>query len=135
MGHSFGGAFTQVLLDRGLGAAGVAISSAAVKGVMKLPLSTLRTGWPILRNPLNRHKAVAISLEQFHYRFTNHLDVEQSAPAYERYCVPGTGHVLFEGAAANFNPKAATKVDFGSDTVGRPCSSSPVASTTSAPRR
>src|SRR3954453_17742219 len=25
MGHSFGGAFTQILLDRGLGAAGVAI--------------------------------------------------------------------------------------------------------------
>ena len=49
MGHSFGGAFTQVLVDRGLGAAGVAIDSAAVKGVTKLPFSTLRTGWPILR--------------------------------------------------------------------------------------
>ena len=59
MGHSFGGAFTQILLDRGLGAAGVAVDSAAVKGVMKLPFSTLRTGWPILRNPRNRHRAVA----------------------------------------------------------------------------
>ena len=75
MGHSFGGAFTQVLLDRGLGAAGVAISSAAVKGIMKLPWSTLRTGWPILRNPANRNRAVSISLKQFHYRFTNHLTV------------------------------------------------------------
>jgi pimeloyl-ACP methyl ester carboxylesterase len=115
MGHSFGGAFTQVLLDRGLGAAGVAIDSAAVKGVMKLPFSTLRTGWPILRNPANRHKAVAISLKQFHYRFTNHLTVEASAPIYERYCVPATGRVLFEGASANFNPKASTKVDFRND--------------------
>lgn len=61
MGHSFGGAFTQVLLDRGLGAAGVAIASAAVKGATKLPLSTLRTGWPILRWPGNRHRAVSIT--------------------------------------------------------------------------
>jgi len=113
IGHSFGGAFTQVLLDRGLGAAGVAIDSAAVKGVTKLPFSTLRTGWPILRNPRNRHKAVPISLKQFQYRFTNHLTVEESSAPYERYCVPGAGAVLFEAVGANFNRHAATKVDFG----------------------
>jgi pimeloyl-ACP methyl ester carboxylesterase len=112
MGHSFGGAFTQVLLDRGLGSAGVAIGSAAVKGVMKLPFSTLRTGWPILRNPANKHRAVSITAKQFHYRFTNHLTLEESAPLYEKYCVPGAGHVLFEGATANFQKSAATKVDF-----------------------
>jgi pimeloyl-ACP methyl ester carboxylesterase len=112
MGHSFGGAFTQVLVDRGLGAAGVAIDSAAVKGIMKLPWSTLRTGWPILRNPLNRHRVVPISVKQFQYRFTNHLTVEASKPLYNRYCVPATGRVLFEGASANFKPGAPTKVDF-----------------------
>ena len=112
MGHSFGGAFVQVLLDRGLGCAGVAVDSAAVKGVTKLPFSTLRTGWPILRNPGNRGRAVPISLKQFHYRFTNHLSVEESAPLYERYYVPAAGRVLFEGAGANFNAKSATKVDF-----------------------
>ena len=116
MGHSFGGAFTQVLLDRGLGAAGVAIHSAAVKGVTKLPFSTLRTGWPILRSPRNRRKAVPISVPQFQYRFTNHLTVEESAAPYERYCVPGAGGVLFEGAGANFKRSPATKVDFGNDT-------------------
>src|SRR3954465_5796737 len=31
IGHSYGGAFTQVLLDRGLGAAGVAIDPAPLK--------------------------------------------------------------------------------------------------------
>ena len=115
MGHSFGGAFTQVLVDRGLGAAGVAIGSAAVKGVMKLPFSTLRTGWPILRNPANRHRAVSITAKQFHYRFGNHTTPEQSAEIYERYCVAGAGHILFEGAGANFRKQAATKVDFGND--------------------
>ncbi|HEX3087366.1 MAG TPA: hypothetical protein VHQ23_01840, partial [Ilumatobacteraceae bacterium] len=63
-------------------------------------------------NPANKHKAVAISVKQFHYRFTNHLDVEQSAPLHERYCVPAAGHVLFEGASANFSKKSALKVDF-----------------------
>jgi pimeloyl-ACP methyl ester carboxylesterase len=115
IGHSFGGAFTQVLLDQGLGAAGVAVDSAAVKGVTKLPFSTLRTGWPILRNPANRRRAVSITAKQFHYRFTNHLTLEQSAPLYDRYCVPGAGHVLFEGATANFSKSAATKVNFGND--------------------
>ena len=43
MGHSFGGAFTQLLLHRGLGAAGVASNSAAVRGILTLPLSRLRS--------------------------------------------------------------------------------------------
>jgi pimeloyl-ACP methyl ester carboxylesterase len=115
IGHSFGGAFTQVLLDRGLGAAGVAIASAAVKGVTKLPFSTLRTGWPILRNPANKRRAVSISAKQFHYRFANHLTLEESMPLYERYCVPGAGHVLFEGATANFHKSAVTRIDFDND--------------------
>jgi len=104
-----------VLLDDGLGAAGVAVDSAAVKGVTRLPFSTLRTGWPILRNPANRRRAVSITPKQFHYRFTNDLTLEQSAPLYDRYCVPGAGHVLFEGAMANFTKAAATKVDFAND--------------------
>jgi alpha-beta hydrolase superfamily lysophospholipase len=29
--------------------------------------------------------------------------------------VPGPGRVLFQGAFANFNPRAATRVDFGND--------------------
>src|SRR5213080_2465436 len=48
MGHSFGGAFTQILLDRGVGAAGVGIDAAAVKGITKLPLSSIKSGLPVL---------------------------------------------------------------------------------------
>jgi pimeloyl-ACP methyl ester carboxylesterase len=44
IGHSFGGLFTQLLLDRGLGAAGVALGTAPPKGVILLPPSTLRAG-------------------------------------------------------------------------------------------
>lgn len=112
IGHSFGGAFVQILLDRGLGAAGVAIDSVQVKGVLRLPLTTLKATWPVLSHPSNRHKAVPLTPEQFHYAFTNTLTDEQSAAVYERYHVPAPGRFIFDGAIANFNPHAATKVDF-----------------------
>jgi pimeloyl-ACP methyl ester carboxylesterase len=112
MGHSFGGAFTQILLDRGLGAAGVAIDSAPVKGLLALPASTLKTGFHVLKNPLNRHRAVALSAEEFHYSFTNTLSEAESGPIYDRYAVPGPGRVLFQGALANFSPHSPAAVDF-----------------------
>ncbi len=115
MGHSFGGAFVEILLDQGLGAAGVAIDPAPVKGVLRLPLSTLRSSLPVLGNPTNTHKAVMLTPEEFHYSFTNTLTDEQSAPVYDRYAVPGPGLILFQAALANFNPHAATRVDFDND--------------------
>lgn len=115
IGHSFGGLIVQQLLDRGLGAAGVAIDPAPVRGIFKLPLSTLRVGFTALRNPANRHKAVPLTPKQFHYAFTNTLTEEQSAAVYQRYQVPGPDRVLFQASFANFNPRAATRVDFRND--------------------
>jgi pimeloyl-ACP methyl ester carboxylesterase len=112
MGHSFGGAFTEVLLDRGLGAAGVAIDAAGVRGITKLPLSTLRSGFPVLKSPANRHRAVALTFKEFHYSFTNTMNDEDARAAFDRYAVPGPGRVLFEGAFANFNPRTALQLDF-----------------------
>jgi pimeloyl-ACP methyl ester carboxylesterase len=112
MGHSFGGAFTQILLDRGLGAAGVAIDSGPVKGLLALPASTLKTGFPVLKNPANNHRAVPLTPEEFHYAFTNTLSDDESLAVYERYAVPGPGRVLFQGAFANFNPQSPAAVDF-----------------------
>jgi pimeloyl-ACP methyl ester carboxylesterase len=112
MGHSFGGLFTQVLLSRGLGAAGVAIDSAPSKGILSLPLSTLRSAWPILHNPANANHAVALTPEQFHYAFTNTLNADESQKVYKRYAIPGPGHVLWEGALANVNPHSAFAVDY-----------------------
>ena len=112
MGHSFGGAITEVLLDRGLGDAGVGIDAAAVRGITKLPYSTLKSAFPILKSPANGHRAVPITAEQFHYAFTNTMSAEESLPIYERYAVPGAGRVLWQGALANFNPHSPLKVDF-----------------------
>src|SRR6201985_2572356 len=112
MGHSFGGAITEILLDRGLGAAGVGVDAAAVRGITKLPISTLRSAFPILKSPANGHRAVPITEDQFHYAFTNTLTAEASKPIYDRYAVPGAGRVLWQGALANFNPHSPLKVDF-----------------------
>ena len=115
IGHSFGGLMTQILLDRGLGAAGVAIASAPVKGVLFLPLSTIKVVLPALSNPLNNHRAVPLTLEQFHYAFTNTFTEEESIPIFERYAVPGPDHLLFQAGFANFNPHAASAVDVHND--------------------
>lgn len=112
IGHSFGGLIAQILLDRGLGAAGVAIAPAPVKGILFLPFSTLKVSFPALSNPANNHRAVPLTPEQFHYAFTNNLNEDESLSIYERYAVPGPDHVLFQAALANFNPHAATAVDF-----------------------
>jgi pimeloyl-ACP methyl ester carboxylesterase len=118
MGHSFGGLFTQILLDRGLGAAGVAIDAAPVKGILTLPFSTIRTAWPALRNPANVRKAMEPTAEQFHYSFGNNLSEEESKKVYDRYAVPGPDHVLFQASLATFNPHAATTVNFHNDSRG-----------------
>src|SRR3989454_8421484 len=90
IGHSFGGLFAQLLLDRGLGAAGVALSTGAPKGVLKLPLSTLRAAWPALGNPANLKKETPLTPKQFHWCFTNALSRDQSDSVYERYYIPGS---------------------------------------------
>lgn len=115
IGHSFGGLITQILLDRGLGAAGVAIATAPVKGIIFLPFSTLKVSFPALSNPENNHRAVPLTPEQFHYAFTNNLSEEDSLAVYKRYAIPGPDHVLFQAAFANFNPHAATAVNFHND--------------------
>ena len=112
MGHSFGGALVQILLDRGLGAAGVAIDSVPAKGVLLLPITTIRATLPVLVNPTNWHKAVPLTHEQFRYAFTNTSTEAESRAAYDRYHVPAPGRFVFDAAIANFNPHAATKVDF-----------------------
>jgi pimeloyl-ACP methyl ester carboxylesterase len=110
MGHSFGGGFTQILLDRGVGAAGVGVAPATVKGVRDLPLSTLRASAPLLSHPFRKYGG--LNEKQFHYAFANTLSQEESDKIRERYAVPGPTEVLKEGAFANFMRHAAMSVNF-----------------------
>jgi pimeloyl-ACP methyl ester carboxylesterase len=104
IGHSAGGLLTQILLDHGFGAAGVAIDSVPAEGVRVVPISQVRSLFPILKNPANRHKAVGFTPEQWHYAFANTLSREESDEAYERYHIPASGRLVWVGATANFTP-------------------------------
>jgi pimeloyl-ACP methyl ester carboxylesterase len=104
MGHSYGGLIVQILLDRGFGAAGVAIDSGAPEGVLTLPLAQARAGFPVLKNPANHHRAVAFTPEQFHYAFTNTLTREESDAVYSRYHIPAPGRFVWDGVLANLTP-------------------------------
>ena len=111
MGHSFGGLITQLLLDRGLGAAGVALSPAQIKGVLGLPYPQLKVASVALKNPANRHKAVGLTFDQWNYAFTNGFPEDEARRLYERYHVAAPGKPIFQAAMANLNPGAETRAD------------------------
>ncbi|MDF3022582.1 MAG: alpha/beta hydrolase [Steroidobacteraceae bacterium] len=75
MGHCIGGLVVQALLDRGLGACGVAIASAPIKGIWTLPYSTLRVVTPQLLHP---RRCEPLTPQQFHYAFMNNTTAEES---------------------------------------------------------
>ncbi|GAA1960726.1 alpha/beta hydrolase [Microbacterium deminutum] len=116
MGHSAGGAFTQIVLDHGYGAAGVAINSAPTEGVKVIPLSQIKSSFPVLKNPANRHRAVGLTPEQWYYVFANTFSEEESLALYERYHIPASGSIFWGSALANIHPgKDDTYVDYDND--------------------
>ncbi len=113
MGHSFGGIFAQMLLDRGLGIAGVGVEPGQPAGVLALPFSTLRTGLPILANPFRKGKANKFSKRHFHYTFGNDLTRAESDVEWEKSAVNSVNRVFFEGVLSLPNEKSGiTRVDF-----------------------
>ena len=111
MGHSTGGLLTQMIADRGLSAASVAIDPGPFRGVLPLPLAALKSAAPGLRNPLNRHHAVTLTFDQFKYAWANALDDEEARHLYDTYHVAGPGIALAQMANANVNPFTEAKVD------------------------
>jgi pimeloyl-ACP methyl ester carboxylesterase len=71
----------------------------------------LRSASPVLRNPANRGKAVALTYEQFRYGFANEVDADEAKLLHQKYAVAGAGRMLFQAATANFNPWTDAKVD------------------------
>ncbi len=112
IGHSFGGLIVELLLDRGLGRAGVAMSPAPPKGILVLPFSSLKSAAPALAHPSKRHGVVTLTLEEFTYAFVNTFTPEDAASAYERYAVPETGQIFYEAGFANFHLHPPTELHF-----------------------
>ncbi|HEY4151160.1 MAG TPA: alpha/beta hydrolase [Chitinophagaceae bacterium] len=117
IGHSFGALITQVLLGRGIAAAGIAIDPAPMKGVWQLPFSALRASFPVLGNPFNVKKAVSLSFGQFRYGFANAVPEQEARELYEAWTIPAPGRPLFQAAFATF-AGSETKVNTANTTRG-----------------
>ncbi len=97
VGHSFGGLIVQMLLDRGLGAAGVAIDAGPPRGVLP-SLRAIRSAAPVLFTPLGWRRVLTMSFEAFATTFANALPAGAMASAYERHIVPAPGRIYFQAA-------------------------------------
>jgi pimeloyl-ACP methyl ester carboxylesterase len=111
IGHSTGGLLAEIVAGRGLSAATVAIDPGPFRGVLPLPYSTLKVSAPILRNPLNRGRAITLTFDQFKYGWANALDEEEARRLYDTYHVAAPGVALIQMANANLNPFTEAKVD------------------------
>jgi non-heme chloroperoxidase len=111
IGHSFGGLLVQILAGRGLASATVAVDPAPFRGVLPLPISALKSAWPVLGNPANRNRAVPLTFDQFRYGFANAVTEMEAKELYETFAVPASGAPLFQAATANLNPWTEAKVD------------------------
>lgn len=111
IGHSFGGLIVQKIANEGASAATIAIDNAPIKGVLPLPFSALKSGFPVLKNPANRKKAITLTFEQFKYGWGNNLSEAENRQLYDTYHVPASGMPLFQAGFANFSFSTACKVD------------------------
>jgi pimeloyl-ACP methyl ester carboxylesterase len=112
MGHGYGGVVTQLLVDQGLGAAGVAIASLPPKGILIQSLSTGRAMLPALANPFHYRGTVGLSFRQFWRSFCNTLSESEARRVYESQAVPAPCRPIFQVALANLTSGAATTVSF-----------------------
>lgn len=112
IGHSFGGAVTQGLLSRGLGRAGVAIDSAQTAGVPILPLTTAWIGLPALGRPWKINRTLLLTPKQFHYAFTNTLNLDDATKVSEEFQIPGPIKPFFQLAAGLLLNIGDSKIDY-----------------------
>ncbi len=136
MGHSFGGTLTQLLLDHGCGVAGVVINSAPTEGVRVSPPSQIKSLFPILKNPANRHKAVGFTPRSSTTPSPTRSAKRSPEKVYDRYHIAAPGNWVWAyGLIANFKPGHQETWVTTETTRAPRCSSSPAARTTSCRRR
>ena len=97
MGHSFGGLIVQMLLDRGLGAAGVAIDAGPPRGVLPSFTAT-QSAAPVLLAWCGWSRILTMSLKSFSNTFANTLPAAQQQLAFNKYIVPAPGRIYFQAA-------------------------------------
>ena len=110
IGHSFGGLIAQKIAGESVAAVTVAIDPAPFRGVLPLPVSSLKSAFPVLGNPANSGRAVTLTLDEFKYGWANALSDEEAKQLHDEFHVAAPGAPLFEAATANLNPFSDVKV-------------------------
>jgi len=106
IGHSFGGLFVQLLLDRGLGAAGVAIDPAPARGVFP-GLATIWAALPVFLAWQAWRRPATMNFGHFARSFMQRSSADEQRAAYESQIVPTPGRIYFDLALGLGN-----RVDF-----------------------
>ncbi|UYQ95026.1 alpha/beta hydrolase [Chitinophaga horti] len=106
IGHSFGGLMTQILINKGLGAAGIAIHSVPPQGVLPIEFSFLKSTFGALGlfTPLNN--AYLMSRSTWKYAFTNGMPPEVQQSTYDALTIPESKRLARDGLTS------AAHVDF-----------------------
>jgi pimeloyl-ACP methyl ester carboxylesterase len=102
IGHSMGGLVVQLLLQRDLAAAGVALDPAPPAGVFTTEWSFVKSNFPAI-NPLLLNQPVLMTFEHFQYAFVNTLPLDEQRAAYDRYVVPESRRVPVSSLGADGN--------------------------------
>ncbi|MBI3733497.1 MAG: alpha/beta hydrolase [Chloroflexi bacterium] len=105
IGHSMGGLVAQLLLQRDLAAAGVAVDSAPPLGVFSTRWSFLKSNWPHITPFTAQSVPIQMTFERFQYTFVNTLPLAEQRAAYERYVVPESRRVPRESLTARIDFK------------------------------
>jgi pimeloyl-ACP methyl ester carboxylesterase len=100
IGHSMGGLIAQILLQRELAAAAVAIDSAPPQGVFTAKWSFIKANWGNINPFVSKSIPLAMSFEQFQYAFVNSLPLDQQIAAYEEFVVPESRRIPAESLTA-----------------------------------
>lgn len=106
IGHSLGGLITQIIVNRDLAAAGVAIHSVPPLGVFPYEFSFLKAGWKALGLFTSLEETYLMSLEDWQYAFVNGMPLEEQEASYEAFTIPESKTVARDGLSS------AAKVDF-----------------------
>ncbi|MFI5304934.1 MAG: alpha/beta hydrolase [Nitrospiria bacterium] len=103
VGHSMGGLIVQILLQKDLAAAGVAIDSAPPRGVFTTKWSFIKSNWPAINPFVPKNQPLQMPFEHFQYTFVNTLPLDEQKTAYERYVVPESRRVPWESLTSLAN--------------------------------
>jgi pimeloyl-ACP methyl ester carboxylesterase len=106
IGHSLGGLMTQIIVNRDLAAAGVAIHPVPPLGVFPYEFSFLKAGWKALGLFSSLKKTYLMSFKDWQYAFVNGMPLKEQREAYDKYTIPESKTVA-RGGLTN-----AAKVDF-----------------------